>query len=91
MIASLGGAGVGLVWGWLLALRAPWTRRVTRGTAAAAVASLVFAIEAFALAHWRAAVILLASLAIGLVAHLAWREALRARLGRSGSEGGLHA
>lgn len=91
MIASLGSVGAGLVWGWLLGLRAPWGRRPAHSAAAAFAASLLFALEALALVDWRAAGILLASLVAGLLARLGWRGALKARYGAERSEGGLRA
>lgn len=88
MIASLGGAGAGLVWGWLLGGRVAGRPSMSVMPAALA-ASLVFAAEAVALAGWRTGGILLVSIAGGLVAHVGWRGRLRARYGADGPEGGL--
>ena len=88
MIALLGGAGAGLVWGWLLGGRAPG-RPSLQGMLVGLFASLVFAAEAVALAGWGTGGVLLASIAGGVVAYAGWRGLLRARYGTDGPEGGL--
>ncbi len=75
MIASLGGAGAGLVCGWLVGARVQPAPRWT--AAAATAASLLFAIEALALAGWRAAAALLVAVPAGLLIQAGWRAALR--------------
>jgi hypothetical protein len=89
MIAALGGAGAGLVCGWLVAMRVslerPW------GALVAAATALVFAGEALALAGWGATAAVLAAVPAGLFAQAGWRSALRTRYLHEGSKGSFRA
>jgi hypothetical protein len=89
MIASLGGAGAGLVCGWLIGLRVIPERRWS--ATAAAAAAFAFAVEALALADWPAAAALLAAVPVGLLVQGGWRGVLQARCQNDGSKGSFRA
>lgn len=85
MIATIGGAGSGLVWGWFAAGIARPRHATSIGAATAAVIAL--AGEAFVLAGVAAAVALLAALAVGVGLRAAWIRWLRGRVDRISREG----
>ncbi len=75
MIADLGGAGLGLVWGWLLGSNGTGARRAALlGAAALANAAL-----AARLGDGWAAGALVAATLVGVWLHVAWLDQLRAR------------
>ena len=81
MIATIGGAGSGLVWGWFAGgIARP---RRARSIGAVAAAFLALAGEAYALAGGAAAIALLGALAVGLGLRAAWIRWLRGRVERA--------
>ena len=82
MIATIGGAGSGLVWGWYAGGVARPRRAGPIGAFAAAVIALVG--EAFALAGAPAAVALLVALGAGVGLRAAWIAWLRSRASLEG-------
>lgn len=83
MIATIGGAGSGLVWGWYAGGVGRPRRAGSIGAFAAAGIALVG--EAFALAGSLAAVALLVALGVGVGLRAVWIARLR---GRASFEGG---
>ena len=75
MIADLGGAGLGLVWGWLLGSNGTGARR----TALIGAAALANAALAARLGDGWAAGALVAATFVGVWLHVAWLDQLRAR------------
>ena len=75
MIADLGGAGLGLVWGWLLGANGTGARRtLVLGAAALANAALAARLGG----GWAALALVAATLA-GVWLHVTWQDELRAR------------
>ena len=73
-LAVLGSLGIGLCWGWLLALVA---RGSARAVAWMAASSAALAAQAAVVSLGAAAASTLAGVAAGLAAHLVWRRQLR--------------
>jgi hypothetical protein len=78
MVAYLGSAGIGAVWGWLVG--AAHRRGRLSESLTATGATLLLVVEASALAGWRASAWLTAAALTCLVVHLALRRALRRRV-----------
>jgi hypothetical protein len=82
-IASLGGIGLGLVWGWLLALVSGRERslRPYLSYLWLALATLLVALQVLLLTNWDRLVVacFLGALACGVFVHLGWREDLSKR------------
>jgi hypothetical protein len=81
LITMLGSIGLGLVWGWLMGSLSGRGRRLLLNGLALSTATLVFAIEVFLLAGWRALVIFLGAAASALFLRVLWRRELRKRFG----------
>jgi biotin transporter BioY len=81
LITMLGSIGLGLVWGWLMGSLSGQSRRPLRNGLALSTATLVFAIEVFLLAGWRALALFLGAVASALLLHVLWRRGLRKRFG----------
>lgn len=83
LITSLGGAGFGLVWGWLMGGLEGHVQRPLRAWLLAGAATLLLSAEIFWLADgWTVALFLIAAL-IALLLHVGWRRNLRQRYGPS--------
>lgn len=85
MIAAIGGAGSGLVWGWFAGGIARPRRASSIGALVGAV--LALAGEAFVLAGVAVAVALLGALVVGVGLRAAWMRWLRERVDRTSREG----
>jgi len=82
LIAELGGAGLGLVWGWLLG-----SNRTGAGRAVLlVVAALANAALAARLGGAWAAVALVIAMLLGAWLHVTWMDELRARRARAEGE-----
>jgi hypothetical protein len=79
MPAILGAAGVGLVWGWLLALRRPPWRRPAAQTVALIAASAIAALTVIWLADWYGVIAFAVATVLGLGLHGAWLAGLHRR------------
>jgi NhaP-type Na+/H+ or K+/H+ antiporter len=82
VIAELGGAGLGLVWGWLLGSNWKGARR-TMLLGAAVLANAVLAARLGG--EW-AALALVAAALVGAWLHVTWMDELRARRARAEGE-----
>lgn len=81
LITMLGSMGLGLVWGWLMGGLSGRGGRLLLNGLALSTATLVFAIEVFLLAGWRALAPFLGAAAFALLLHVLWRRDLRKRFG----------
>lgn len=81
LITMLGSMGLGLVWGWLMGSLGGRGGRLLLNGLALSTATLVFAIEVFLLAGWRALAPFLGAAAFALLLHVLWRRKLRKRFG----------
>ena len=81
LITMLGSMGLGLVWGWLMGSLSGRGGRLLLNGLALSTATLVFAIEVFLLAGWRALALFLVAAASTLLLHVLWRRELRKRFG----------
>jgi NhaP-type Na+/H+ or K+/H+ antiporter len=79
VIAELGGAGLGLVWGWLLG----WNWTGAGRTALLTTAALANAALAAWLGGAWAALALVAAALLGAWLHITWIDELRARRART--------
>ena len=70
MIATLGAAGTGIVWGWLIS---PGRRLSARAAMARAAATLVVAGDVLALSGWPDAAAFVGAVSAGAAVHRAWR------------------
>jgi NhaP-type Na+/H+ or K+/H+ antiporter len=87
-MAFLGGAGLGIAWGWLLGLRDSQARKPLFNILAASAATLLLAALVFLLTDGRAAVAFLAATLLAFLLHRGWRQELAARAGPTDSQGG---
>ncbi len=86
MLVTIGGACIGLVWGWLLAALGARARKRRRAAVLRALATLALAAVILALAGWPAPALFLGATALTFWLHLAWRESLESRYGPSAVE-----
>src|SRR5690242_12641248 len=76
MLIILGGSGVGLVWGWLVAHIFASGQKSLLNILSLGLATLLILIEAIWLAGWRSAAFVLGAAATAFLVHLAWRQKL---------------
>ena len=84
-IASLGGIGIGFVWGWLVVLfygRGRARRPYLNLFVAAAAAALV-AVDVFTVTGWQTLMFFLGATVFVLCIHLGWLQSLRERASSS--------
>lgn len=85
LIAMLGSAGTGLVWGWLMGRLGGRVRQPLRDGLALGAATLFLAGEVLVLVDWQALALFLGATGLALLVHLGWRRELRDRFGPPGS------
>lgn len=79
LIILLGGAGLGLVWGWLMGnldgqlLRSKWTKFIIY------ITTLLLAVEVLVLLEWRIFLVFVSMMVLSLLLHLEWQHKLRKR------------
>lgn len=76
---SMGSAGLGLVWGWLLVLvwREAPGKRPLRTTAALFLATALISWQLYLFANWPQMIVFGVTAVIAFSIHLAWRTRLR--------------
>jgi hypothetical protein len=79
LIESLGGAGIGLVWGFAVASVEGPLRHPLRSGLVLALATLLIAGEIFFFGSWPASLAFVGSAAVALTVRFAWRRELRSR------------
>jgi energy-converting hydrogenase Eha subunit E len=81
LISSIGGVGIGLVWGWLIILvgsNRTAARRPIVNILAFGLATLLVALQLLWLAEVKTLIFFAAAVAFAFIIHLAWRQSLRA-------------
>lgn len=89
LITWLGGAGVGLVWGWWMGRLIGWTHRPLVNGLTPGVGMILLSIQIYLLADWRSLILFLGAAGFALLIHLEWLRRLRARFGPLHREGGI--
>ena len=81
-VTTIGGIGMGLMWGWLLVLVGGRGRpkRPFITILALILATILVALQLFFLTGWPTLPYFLASTALSLMVHLGWRQELRKNL-----------
>jgi hypothetical protein len=79
LIESLGGVGIGLVWGFAAASVAGPLRHPLRSGLALALATLLIAGEIFFFGAWPALLTFFGSATVAFTVRFAWRRELRSR------------
>ncbi|RMG95736.1 MAG: hypothetical protein D6706_11390 [Chloroflexi bacterium] len=79
MITVWGGVGIGLVWGWLLALvsRGVWQERPFRHVAYLFLATLILSLQIFLFTGINTLSIFLFSSLLAFLIHLSWQSQIR--------------
>jgi len=81
LITWLGGAGVGLVWGWSMGRLIGLARRTSLNGLVPGVGTILLSIQTYLLADWQPLVLFLGAAGLALLIHLEWLRRLRARCG----------
>lgn len=74
IITLLGSAGVGFVWGWLVAAIFGSAQRPILNALVLTLATLLILIEVVWLAGWRSAAFLLGAAGMAFLVHIIWRR-----------------
>lgn len=76
IITLLGSAGVGFVWGWLIAHILTSTRKSILNVVVLGLATALILSEAIWLAGWRSAAFVLVAAGLAFLVHVVWRRKL---------------
>lgn len=81
LVTWSGGAGIGLVWGWLMGRLIGWTRRPLIKGLTPGVGTILLSIQIYLLADLRSLIFFLGTAGFALLIHLEWLQRLRRRRG----------
>lgn len=79
LITSVGSAGVGLVWGWLMEQSVNQTRIQSFTKAVQGVGAVLLLIQMYLLADWLSPLVFILAALLSLIIHLGWLRWLRSR------------
>jgi hypothetical protein len=81
-ISTAGGAGIGLVWGWLIGSLEGHLSKPLRSAIAVALATVAISVQLLWFRSWQGLALFWVAALFAFLAHIGWRRSLRGRFGQ---------